>query len=110
MKVKSVTIETDKGDEITMGLDEVEDFMKAMRRLKKSCEPERPAPEPEPDPNMSLLLEALRKEAQRSMLLEDQVKQMPPYPPNTTPFWNGSGTHILDTTYSRPPVISSSGK
>ena len=47
MKVKSVTIETDKGAEITMSLEEVDDFMKAMRRLKKSCA----EPKPEADKN-----------------------------------------------------------
>lgn len=37
MKIKSVTIETDKGAEVTMSFDEVDDFFNAMRRLKKSA-------------------------------------------------------------------------
>jgi len=62
MKVKSVTIETDKGAEITMSLEEVDDFMKAMHRLKKSCA------EPKPVRQIQMIEEQKRAEEGRRRL------------------------------------------
>ena len=73
MKVKSVTIETDNGDEITMGFDEVDDFMKAMRRLKKSCQPE---PESEgPTGREILMQQQLQMEVYR-LQAEKQLEEV----------------------------------
>lgn len=100
MKVKSVTIETDKGDEITMGFEEVEDFMKAMRRLKKSCtEPKEAAPS-EDNYAIRTLQQQLQYELTR---IEEQRRaealrnrMVPMYPPNTTDHtWDTIGSSAI---------------
>lgn len=39
MKVKSITIETDKGDEVTMSMEDAEKFFAAMERVKEAAKP-----------------------------------------------------------------------
>jgi len=81
MKVKSVTLETDKGDEVTMSFDEVEDFMKAMRRLKKSCAEPKPERD-EPTELQQLQVEILRLQAEeaRRQMQPQQIPQWPQQP------------------------------
>lgn len=100
MKVKSVTIETDKGDEITMGFDEVEDFMKAMRRLKKSCQPEKEPEGPSQEERLlrqQLQMEILKLEAQRQAEMARQMQ-----PPSV--MWGSTSNQVLSAS-SLPNVI-----
>jgi len=45
MKIKSVTIEMENGQELTMGMDKVEGFFQSVERLKQAA-----APKPEEEP------------------------------------------------------------
>lgn len=67
MKIKSVTIETDKGAEVTMSFDEVDDFFNAMRRLKKSAAGPKEATN---EPTAEQLLEV---EVLKAQLLREQM-------------------------------------
>lgn len=69
MKIKSVTIETDKGAEVTMSFDEVDDFFNAMRRLKKSAAGPKEA-EATNEPTAQQLLEI---EVLKAQLLREQM-------------------------------------
>jgi len=81
MKIKSVILETDKGDEVTMDFDEVEDFMKAMRRLKKSCA------EPKPESGDAYQLQQLQAELIRLQMEEVRRNQI--MQPQQPPSWPG---------------------
>lgn len=72
MKIKSVTIEMENGQELTMGMDKVEDFFQSVERLKQAA-----APKPEEQPTQfnapqDHLIQWKLAEQQRAMLAVQQ--------------------------------------
>lgn len=65
MKVKSITIETDKGDEVTMSMEDAEKFFAAMERVKEAAKPK------EEKVDDSQALEHMRLQLQMEMAKRD---------------------------------------
>ena len=95
MKIKSVTIEMENGQELTMGMDKVEDFFQSVERLKQAAAPK---PEEEPteydqtqDPMWIQHQLAARERAMQAVLSQQQQQRV---------YTNSSGTSSIG-----PPII-----
>lgn len=70
MKVKSITIETDKGDEVTMSMEDAEKFFAAMERVKEAAKPK------EEKVDDSQTLEHMRLQLQMEMMKRERAAEI----------------------------------